>query len=199
VLTWCASPRRADFGVTRTVHPETHGSGSSDMRLLCLVLLAAFLASCAIKEAVTGSRRYAPGADMLGQTPEQVIFSLGRPAATLQVQPGSRLVFVRGPFGRHSYFVDFDQAGRMSAFEQVLTRERFARIHPGMSGQEVIAIIGPSTDIRGLAFKRVLWSWRFENYECLWFQVELEASGVVRSAGNAISPECQGRFRISGV
>jgi hypothetical protein len=86
----------------------------------------------------------------------------------------------------------------MSAFEQVLTRERFARINPGMSGQEVIAIIGPSTDIRGLAFNRVLWSWRYENHECLWFQAEFEESGLVRSAGNAISPECSGRFRISG-
>jgi hypothetical protein len=168
------------------------------VRLLLLSLLAALLASCAIKEAVTGSRRYAPGSDMLGQTAEQVIFSLGRPAASLQVQPGSRLVFVRGPFGRHSYFVDFNETGRMSAFEQVLTRERFARINPGMSGQEVIAIIGPSTDIRGLAFNRVLWSWRYENHECLWFQAEFEESGLVRSAGNAISPECSGRFRISG-
>lgn len=168
------------------------------MRLMLLVVVAVFLASCAIREALTGSRRYAPGADMLGQTPEQVIFSLGQPAATLQVRAGSRLVFVRGPFGRHSYFVDFDEAGRMMAFEQVLTRERFARINPGMSGQEVIAILGPSTEIRGLAFNRIVWSWRYENYECLWFQVELEASGVVRSAGHAILPECLGRSRIVG-
>jgi len=167
------------------------------MRFISLILFAAFLASCAIKEAVTGSRRYAPGDDMLGKSPPEVIYSLGKPAANLTGPRGSRLVFVRGPFGRHSYFVDFDENQKMMGYEQVLTPERFSRIVPGMTQDQVIAIIGPSTVIQGLAMNRVVWSWRYENSFCWWFQVDFEPNGLVRSAGNAIRPECLGGFRFA--
>jgi len=171
------------------------GKSHTFIRLSLWMVLAVLLGSCALKEAITGSRRYAPGKDMLGQSPQEVIFSLGKPAAQLTIPRGARLVFVRGPFGRHSYFVDFDEANRMVAYEQVLTPERFARINPGMTRQEVIEIIGPSTEIRGLAFKREVWSWRYENFHCWWFQVEFEPTGLARSAGNAPLPECRGRSR----
>ena len=44
---------------------------------------------------------------------------------------GTRLEFARGSFGRQTWMLDFDSAGRLVRKEQVLTEARFAEIVPG--------------------------------------------------------------------
>ena len=82
-------------------------------------------------------------------------------------------------------------------FEQVLTEERFARVVPDMSVKDVAQLIGRSRSTSGLARNRgFVWSYRYENPFCQWFQVEFTNEGKVRSAGYGKPPECRvGRVR----
>ena len=82
------------------------------------------------------------------------------------------------------------------AFEQLLQEEQFAKIQPGMGEEAVIAVIGPSTVQEGLAMQwGYVWSYRFENGQCIWFQIEWDYQMKVRSVGYGIPPECQRRGR----
>ena len=171
-------------------------SRSSASVLILLGLIALGLVACASLEPITGFKQYAPSKQMLGQTPEQFIALLGKPAAALYTATGRRLIFTRGPFGRHSYAVDFNAKREAIAFEQLLHEEQFAKIQPGMGAEAVIAVIGPSTVQEGLAMQwGYVWSYRFENSQCIWFQIEWDHQMKVRSAGYGIPPECQRRGR----
>jgi TolB-like protein len=51
--------------------------------------------------------------------------------------------------------------------------------------------------VQGLARARgVVWSYRYENQFCDWFQVELSLQQQVRSAGYGKPPECEQRDGI---
>ena len=159
------------------------------VRLSVCVALASLLTGCA---------SYAPDAGIVGLTSDQVIARLGAPDPAPPSQPPSRLDFPRGPMGKHTYVVRFDDQGKATRFEQVLTEERFAKIVPGMSSEEVIEQIGISRSSFGLARDRgFVWSYRYENPFCQWFQVEFSIDSKVRSAGYSKAPECRvGRLRM---
>ncbi|MCW5668213.1 MAG: hypothetical protein KIT86_01050 [Hydrogenophaga sp.] len=134
---------------------------------------------------------YAPTADMAGLDRDQVVARMGPPETTRQIDGGTRLEFPRGPYGRHTWFVDLDASGRVVRTEQVLTEARFTQINPGMSADEVRARLGRPGEVQGLGRERgMVWSYRFENPFCRWFQVEIALDNVVRSAGYGEPPEC---------
>jgi len=155
--------------------------------LACAFLLSALLTACV---------SYAPDAGIVGLSRDEVIARLGAPDPDAVAQ--GRLDFLRGPMGKHTYFVYFDAQGKAVRFEQVLTEERFARIVPDMSVEEVAQLIGRSRSTFGLARNRgFVWSYRYENPLCQWFQVEFTIEGKVRSAGYSKPPECRvGRMRM---
>lgn len=138
---------------------------------------------------------YAPDASIVGLSRDQVIARLGAPDPDAVAE--GRLDFLRGPMGKHTYFVYFDAQGRSVRFEQVLTEERFSRVVPDMSVKDVAQLIGRSRSTSGLARDRgFVWSYRYENPLCQWFQVEFTNEGKVRSAGYSKPPECRvGRVR----
>lgn len=141
-----------------------------------------------------GCSGYAPRATMLGSDVSEVVRILGTPSNELATPEGKILVFPRGPFGKHTYFVYFDQSGRMERWSQVLTEPNFDQIKPGMTQKAVIALIGASKIRDGLAFGRgYLWSWRYENSACLWFRVEFSPEDIVRSTIYQKPPECRVR------
>lgn len=158
-------------------------------RFFGVVLVAAALSACA---------SYSPSATIIGLSRDEVIGRLGPPDPSSSSRNPSRLDFPRGPFGKHTYFVYFDGLGKAYRFEQALTEERFSRIVPGMSTDDVIELVGISRSSFGLARDRgFVWSYRYENPLCHWFQVEFTAEGTVRSAGYSKAPECRvGRFRM---
>jgi len=119
---------------------------------------------------------------------------MGQPDMARQTATGSRLAFPRGPMGHHTWFVDLDAAGRAIRAEQVLTEPNFNQILPGMAQDEVRQRLGrPSeTQARGRA-RGVVWSYRYENHFCQWFQVEISQEQTVRSAGYGEPPECDKR------
>ncbi len=156
-----------------------------------LQLSIAFLAGAFLLSGCATS--YAPTPDIIGATPDEVITRLGppnpRPASLTNVK---RLDFPRGPYGRHTYVVYFDEKGRAERVAQVLDEKNFARIKPEMSQAEVVDIIGVSRDTFLLGRDRgYVWNYRYNTPLCQWFQVEFTLEGKVRSTGYGLPPECR--------
>ncbi len=142
--------------------------------------------------ALPGCAGYAPPATLIGMERAAVIAQMGQPDRERSLGDRSRLEFPRGPYGRHTWFVYFDGAGRANRAEQVLTVENFTRINAGMAQDEVLVLLGRPGEVQLLGRSRgMVWSYRYENNDCRWFQVELSLEHEVRSAGYGEPPECQ--------
>lgn len=117
---------------------------------------------------------------------------MGAPSGQYALAEGrSRLEFARGPYGKHTYMLDFDASGRMTSWRQVLTEEDFSRIRPGQTRDHVLQSIGHPSDVRDLSFqKRTLWSYRYASVFCQWFQVSFDRQDVVVEAGYGPDPLC---------
>ena len=136
---------------------------------------------------------YAPPKMVAGISRDALVAQMGEPEMERRLDTGSRLEFPRGPFGKHTWFVYLDPAGRATHAEQVLTSQNFSRVDVGMAQEEVRKLLGRPGEVQGLARSRgQVWSYRYENYDCTWFQVELSAQEQVRSAGYGQPPECMG-------
>lgn len=136
---------------------------------------------------------YAPTNDIIGLSRAQVIQRLGTPSPPPEnLDTAKRLDFPRGPAGKHTYSVYFDDAGQASGFRQLLTEENFGKIRPGMPEKEVVELIGISKDRFFLARNRgYVWNYRYFTPFCQWFQIEFTAEGTVRSTGYGKPPECR--------
>ncbi|OIQ67545.1 DNA-binding transcriptional activator OsmE [mine drainage metagenome] len=94
--------------------------------------------------------------------------------------------------GHHTWFVYLDATGHATRAEQVLTEPNFNQITPGMTQDEVRQRLGRPSQTQGLARSRgVVWSYRYENPFCQWFQVEIAQDQKVRSTGYGEPPECE--------
>lgn len=141
---------------------------------------------------LSGCSGYGPPKDVVGMSRDDIVAVMGPPDLQRPVQDGTRLEFPRGPSGVHTWFVYLDNAGRVVRTEQVLTEKNFLQINPGMDQEAVRVALGRPSDVQGLARARgKVWSYRYENNSCLWFQVEISAEQTVRSAGYGEPPECR--------
>jgi hypothetical protein len=121
----------------------------------------------------------------------ELIAIMGPPEMERGLATGSRLEFPRGPYGKDTWFVYLDAAGVVTQTEQVLTTENFARISEGMAQDEVRQRLGRPSATQLLGRERgIVWNYRYANYECLWFQVEISQQQQVRSTGYGEPPEC---------
>ncbi len=153
-------------------------------RLSYRILLCLLLSACS---------GYAPPAALSGMARAAVITQMGQPDQDRLTEGGSRLEFPRGPYGRHTWFVYFDAAGRASRAEQVLTEQNFMRIDAGMAQNDVRMLLGRPSEVSLLGRARgMVWNYRYETHDCKWFQVELSLEKEVRSAGYGEPPECAG-------
>jgi len=138
---------------------------------------------------------YSPSSSMIGMSISEVVNAMGKPDREIQITQGMRLEFPRGPKGKHTYFVNFDEQGKLISWTQVLTEERFKLIQPGMPEDEVMNLIGAGKERFGLARNRgYVWSFRYQTPLCQWFQIEFTAEKTVRSVGYGLPPECRPRF-----
>lgn len=152
--------------------------------ILCS-LAVMLLAACA---------SYGPGDLRPGLREAEVTQQLGPPTARYTRTDGrTRLEFARGPYGRHTFMVDLDGEGRVQQWEQVLDARHFLVIVPGLPRDEVLRTIGTPSERMGMMRDGQIWSWRYYNNDCLWYQVQLDAAGVVTSAGYGIEPRCDAR------
>jgi hypothetical protein len=105
-----------------------------------------------------------PGIDRL----ENVLHLMGQPAMRWENQDGSvKLAYPHGPMGFHTYMVQIGADGRLQQIENVMNQKSFSLIHPGMTKEEVLYILGPSFSGWTTYFKardELVWEWRY----CSW-------------------------------
>ena len=128
----------------------------------------------------------------VGMAEAQVSQHMGLPNARHALPNGlTRLEFARGPAGRSTWMVDIDSAGRVLAFEQVLTEASLLRVVSGMSQAELLRMIGRPAHRQGEWQGRQTWSWRYPTNDCLWFRVTLSAEGQTLGGGGFMTdPTC---------
>ena len=152
-----------------------------------LSLLALLLPACS---------SYTPPDALAGMSRSELVARMGPPDMERRVDAGSRLEFPRGPYGKQTWFVYFDAAGRAVRAEQVLTEQNFNRIEVGMTQDVVRQLLGRPSEVQVLGRERgAVWSYRYDNYLCNWFQVEFSLQQQVRSTGYGQPPECDGHDR----
>lgn len=63
-----------------------------------------------------------------------------------------------------------------------------------MAQDDVLKLLGRPSVVQVLGRARgVVWSYRYDNFSCNWFQIELSLQKQVRSAGYGEPPECERR------
>jgi hypothetical protein len=165
----------------RTTAP-TRAAGRALVAAVATVALAA-LAGCAA---------YSPKGLRVGDSEAAIAAAMGAPSARYPMTDGgTRLVYARGPMGRHTYMLDLTPAGGLRQWTQVLTELHFAEIEPGWTMDRVRFEFGPPAEARPNRPNRgQLWSYRYPTHECLWFQLTFDPSGVVDSTGYGIDWSC---------
>ncbi len=156
------------------------------LRLLTTALLAAAVAGCvAIR----------PPDIRPGQTEADVLAVFGQPTGRYSMpQAATRLEFATGPYGRTTWMVDLDAAGRVTGARQVLNEASFADFQaraPGMTVDELLRTLGRPGERRHGGWQGgEVWSWRYPTNDCLWFQSSIGPDGIVRDGAYGTDPRC---------
>jgi len=124
---------------------------------------------------------------------DQATQALGRPSGEYPLpNSGKRLEFARGPYGRHTFMLDFDGQGRLTVSRQVLTEPDFDAVLAGMSEAEVLARIGHPAEKHQIGWQQqTVWAYRYESPFCRWFQVGIGRDGRVADTAYGPDPLCE--------
>lgn len=140
--------------------------------------MVAGLAGC------TGPGGVVPGPSALADVER----TMGAPALSWRAPDGSvRLAYPRGPMGYQTWMVLADPAGSVVRIENVLDENHFAEIRPGMSKDDVLAVLGPPQPAWTRYFPardELAWEWRYcdDWHAASRFDVLFDATlGTVRS------------------
>jgi hypothetical protein len=158
-------------------------------RRILLLLAALVLGGCA-------TRPFAPTDVRAGAPRDEVLRLMGPPTATYAMPDGhERLEYNRMPFGKRTFMIDLDAAGRVAHWENVLDEAHFAAIQPGMSREDVLRLIGPPsfTSIYHRPEPGFTWNYGFETpLRCVVFQVPFSAATgrVVEPGAYPSDPRC---------
>ena len=134
---------------------------------------------------------YGPSGVHPGDSADAVSRSMGAPTARYTLpQGGTRMEFARGPEGKHTYMVDLDTQGRVTAWQQVLTEPNFESVREGWSQDDLLMTLGtPSHRRSGGRQGGEVWSYRYDAVFCRWFQVSVKG-GRVSDAAYGPDPMC---------
>lgn len=159
-----------------------------------IIMSPRMLLAAGVAVLLTACASYGPGDLRQGLSEAEITQQLGAPTARYLLGEGrTRLEFARGPYGRHTFMLDLDREGRLQQWEQVLNARYFEVIVPGLQRDELLRLIGTPAERAGMWRDGQIWSWRYYNNDCLWYQVQLDAAGVVTSAGYGIEPRCDAK------
>ena len=126
---------------------------------------------------------------------DEVVRRWGQPTATHALDGGrQRLEYASGPYGRTTWMIDLDPAGRVTQARQVLTESELFQVQsaPSLDRQALLRWIGRPGERRGARRGGETWSWRYDTNDCLWFQASLAPDGRVLGASFGIDPSCDG-------
>jgi hypothetical protein len=108
---------------------------------------------------------------------------------------GTRLEYATGPYGRATWMVDLDAAGRSIGARNVLEWKSLQAAQaqvPGMTRDELLRALGRPGDVRSGGWQGgTVWSWRFESPFCLWFQSSVGDDGITRDGVFSPDPLCE--------
>ncbi len=158
------------------------------------LLRGALLAALAV--ALHGCANYQPQQIRPGQSEAEVLGLMGKPTGRYPGPQGqTRLEFATGPYGRVTWMVDFDAAGKVLGWDQVLDEAHFTRVqlnYQGKDQQWLRYTLGRPGEVRGGGWQGgQVWSWRYPTNECLWYQVSILDDGLLRDGGAyGIDPRC---------
>jgi hypothetical protein len=152
------------------------------VKTTCLVAALA-LAGCA------ALMRSAPA---VGDPVATVTAKFGQPSAVYPAAAGQVLEYATGPFGQETYMARMGPDGRLAAFEQVLTGEKFATLKIGSANKtEVLHTLGRPAERSYLALPDLeVWSYRYKE-SGVWnsmMHVHFDRAGVVRMMQNGPDP-----------
>ena len=149
---------------------------------LAALLCAATLAGCA---------GYGAGLVPGRSTADDVLRTMGLPAQQWTNADGSRqFAYPRGPMGVHTHMVSVDRDGRLQRIDNVLDEEDFARIHPGMTQDEVLRTIGPPWPGWTVYFKardELVWEWRYCDVWAQYARFDVLFDGTSRLVRSTLS------------
>lgn len=126
-----------------------------------------------------------------GASVEEVRAQMGEPIATYALPGGGKRLEFSGARAR-TYMVDIDASGHMTQAVQVLNETNFRNIVQGMTREQVLMTLGrPSNIASGGRQGGEVWSYHYQNVQCLWFQVSIGADGrTTRQGSTAMLPAC---------
>lgn len=154
-----------------------------------LVLATLALAGCA-------ARPFAPTDVHPGAPRDEVLRIMGPPTASYTMPDGhERLEYNRMPFGKLTFMIDLDAAGRVARWENVLDENHFAAIRPGMDAHDVLRLIGPPSFTSHYQLPAPggnTWLYRFQTIQrCILFEVSFDAvTGKVLEGDYPPDPGC---------
>ena len=126
----------------------------------------------------------------------EVLRRWGQPTATYTLPAGGqRLEYATGPYGRTTWMVDVDTAGRVTQARQVLNEAEFYSLQSegSLTRDELLRRIGTPGERRGARGGGETWSWRYPTNDCLWFQASIGRSGRVEGGAIMTDPACDAR------
>ena len=143
--------------------------------------------------ALAGCASYGPDSLPARASIADATAKLGKPSGEYSLPGGGRrLEFARGPFGLHTFMLDFDASGVLVQSTQVLFEENFATIKNGMKSDDVLVALGhPAHEFRVWSGQQTIWAYRFDSPQCLWFMVGLSPQGQVASTSYGPDPRCE--------
>jgi hypothetical protein len=140
----------------------------------------------------------ATGPPTPGTPRAEVVQRWGTPGALHTLPAGAeRLEYGGGPWGRETWMIDIDAAGRVVQARQVRTEAEFARLQaaygqpPGLTGNDVLRWLGAPSEVSGIWRGGTAWSWRYASLDCRWFWVVMDPSRRVVGSGYDLDPWCE--------
>lgn len=157
------------------------------LRHLCM------LATWLVPGLMLGCAGYGPSGLPERSSIADVRARLGTPSGEYSLAGGAkRLEYARGPFGLHTFMLDFDASGSLQSWHQALYEENFATIRGGMSGDQVLLALGhPAHQFGVWSGQQTMWAYRFDSPACQWFLVGVNPQGQVASTSYGPDPRCE--------
>ena len=124
----------------------------------------------------------------IGDTVEAVTAKFGPPTALYQAPGGQVLEYATGPFGQETWMAHIGADGRLAAFEQVLTGQKFATLKIGSATRdEMLRTLGRPAERSYLALPDLeVWSYRYKE-NGVWnsmMHAHFDRTGVLRMMQN---------------
>jgi hypothetical protein len=160
-------------------------------------------AALALALAAGGCATYNPQDLRAGQTEVEVVQLMGQPTGRYTPSPGvTRLEYATGPYGRVTWMVDLDAAGKVTTWAQVLNETAFHYVqvnYQQMDAQQLRYTLGRPGEVRSGGWQGgQVWSWRYPTNDCLWFQVSVKDDGRLGGGAYGIDPSCDAPSGIRG-